>query len=231
VTVDYYNNGYNSTYTFLISCTDVIRSNSKLYISLPSAYAVSNPPSNISCWSYETTTLVRPICTLSYINGTYMLSTDLLSSSSQLSLTLVTNLVNPANNTYYISAIFVSQDNYYAKTEPDAGYQLTIFNNSFLTGLPTNVYLTNLPRGAGITSTYIFKVSRVNGLPNPDTLSIYFPSNFNSELGTNLKVGVVSTPNSNLFGDVNYVNIDQLLANKTNSLGVYLYQLLNFTVA
>lgn len=52
VTVDYYNNGYNGTYTFLISCTDVIRVNSKLYITLPSAYAVSNPPGNISCWSY-----------------------------------------------------------------------------------------------------------------------------------------------------------------------------------
>lgn len=52
VTVDFYNNAYNGTYTFLISCSDVIRMNSKLYVSLPSAYAVSNPPGNISCWSY-----------------------------------------------------------------------------------------------------------------------------------------------------------------------------------
>lgn len=230
VTVDYYNNGYNGTYTFLISCSDVIRMNSKLYISLPSAYAVSNPPGNISCWSYETTTLVRPTCTLGYINSTYMLSTDLLSSSSQLSLTLVTTLLNPSNNTYYISAVFISQGTYYAKTSPDAGYQLIIFNNSFLTGAATNVYLTNMPRGAGIPSTYVFKVSRITGMPNPDSLSIYFPSNFNSELGTSLKVGVVSTPNSHVFSRLNYVNIDQLLANKTNSLGVLLFTIANFTV-
>lgn len=173
---------------------------------------------------------MRPVCTLSYINGTYMLSTDLLSSSSQLSLTLVTNLVNPTNNTYYISAMFTSQGTYYAKTSPDAGYQLIIFNNSYLTGASTNVYLTNMPRGAGIPSTYVFKMSRVSGMPNPDSLSIYFPSNFNSELGTNLKVGVVSTPSSNVFSGLNYVNIDQLLANKTNSLGVLLYSTPNFTV-
>jgi hypothetical protein len=122
VTADYYNTGYNASYTFLISCTDVIRFNSKLYISLPSSYSVSNPTGNLSCWSYESTTLVRPTCTLSYINGSFMLSTDLLSSSSQISLTLVTNLVNPANNTYYISGQFLSQGNLYARTSPDAGF-------------------------------------------------------------------------------------------------------------
>lgn len=167
---------------------------------------------------------------LSYINSTYMLSTDLLSSSSQLSLTLVTNLVNPSNNTYSISAIFISQGTYYAKTSPDGGYQLTVFNNSFLTGVAANAFLTNMPKGAGIPSTYVFKVSRIAGMPNPDSLSIYFPSNFNSELGTNLKVGVVSTPSSNVFSGLNYVNIDQLLANKTNNLGLYLYSTPDFTV-
>lgn len=154
----------------------------------------------------------------------------MLSSSSQISLTLVVNLVNPANNTYYILATFVSQGTYYARTSPDAGYQVTIFDSGFLTGRSTNVYLNNLPKGAGISSTYVFKISQISGMNNTDSISISFPSNFNKELGSHLDIGTVLTTNSNLFSFMSYLNVDMLLANKSNNMNVTLYSIPSFTV-
>lgn len=140
------------------------------------------------------------------------------------------NLINPANNTYLISATFVSQGTYYAKTSPDAGYQVIIFNSGFLTGLSTNVYLNNIPKGAGISSTYVFKISQISGIDNTDSISISFPNNFNKELGSHLDIGTVLTTNSNLFSFMTYLNVDMLLANKSNDMNVTLYSMPTYSV-
>jgi hypothetical protein len=103
-----------------------------------------------------------------------------------------------------------------------------VFNNEFLEGVRTNVYLTNIPRGAGVSSTYVFKVAPVGGMAMPDALSISFPSNFNSQLGSNIKVGIVTSSDANLFSKLNTLGIDQLLANKSSTIP--LYSLPSFTI-
>jgi hypothetical protein len=60
----FYNQKFNATYLFQLSCSDVFRGDSSLYISLPSAFSTNNKIGSLPCTSYESTTLVSPICTL-----------------------------------------------------------------------------------------------------------------------------------------------------------------------
>lgn len=50
--VDFHNSNLDAKYNFLISCTDVIRANSVLYIYMHNNYNISNPISRRTCFSY-----------------------------------------------------------------------------------------------------------------------------------------------------------------------------------
>jgi len=180
--VDFYNTGYAATYNFLISCADVIRANSTLYISIDSSYNLSNPIGSRGCQSYETTTLVSPNCTLQFVNGSFALVIPIKSSANQVSLTVQTLLVNPTPSTYNFSASFFSDGNFFSTTN---NYTATIFNNTYTTGISSLAGLLNMPRGAGVEAFYVFKLPTVtfNGTSTPDTLTITFPNNFINGLG------------------------------------------------
>lgn len=144
--VDFYNSGYNAAYNFLVSCTDVIRANSTLYIYMHNNYNVSNPMTARTCQSYESTTLVSPNCSLQFINGSYALVVPIRSAANQLSLTVQTQLVNPTPGTYTFSGQFFSDGMLFSTTN---NYTAAIFNNTYKTGVPTLAALWNEPRGAG----------------------------------------------------------------------------------
>ena len=141
-TPQYSNKGFNASYTFQLSCSDVFRGDSTLYISLPQAYSTTNPVGTIPCTSFESTTLVVPTCTLSYINNIFTLSTS-IDASTQSSLSLIVNLVNPINNTYAASAYVTSKGTQYASS---VNSSISILHNSYLTAQSKNVRLLNTPK-------------------------------------------------------------------------------------
>ena len=114
-TPQYSNQNFNASYVFQLSCSDVFRGDSTLYIKLPQAYSTTNPLGAIACSSYESTTLVNPTCELSYINNVFTLSTS-IDASSQSALSILINLVNPINNTYKASAYVTSKGTQYASS-------------------------------------------------------------------------------------------------------------------
>ena len=138
----YYNQKFNTTYAFQLSCSDVFRGDSTLYIALPAAYSASNPIGALSCSSYESTTLVAPTCTLANLNGVYTLYTA-INASSQSSLSIIVNLVNPINNTYSASAYVTSKGTQYASSTNSS---ITILANSYATASQSNVQLLNTPK-------------------------------------------------------------------------------------
>ena len=217
--VDFYNAGYPANYNFLISCTDVIRANSTLYIFLNSNYNVSNPVAARTCQSHESTTLVSPNCTLQFINGSYALVLPVKSSANQLSVTVQTQFVNPTPGTYAFSAKFFSDGILFSTTN---NYTTAIFNNTFTTGIASLAGLWNVPRGAGTEAFYVFKLPSVTlaGSAAPDTLTIYFPSNFINKLGDGLKATAITSTDATLFSKLTYLILDQITSNATNSLGL-----------
>ena len=112
---------------FQLSCSDVFRGDSTLYIRLPSAYSTTNAVGNLSCSSYESTTLIQPTCTLGYVDNVFTLYTS-IDASSQSSLSLLVNLVNPINNTYAASAYVTSKGTQYASASNSS---ITILNNAY----------------------------------------------------------------------------------------------------
>lgn len=57
-TPQYSNQNFNASYVFQLSCSDVFRGDSILYIQLPQAFSTTNSLGSMSCASYESTTLV-----------------------------------------------------------------------------------------------------------------------------------------------------------------------------
>lgn len=205
----YYNKGFNASYVFQLSCSDVFRGDSTLYIRLPSAFSTTNALGTLPCSSYESTTLVQPTCTLSYIDNVYTLSTS-IDASSQSSLSLIINLVNPINNTYAASAYVTSKGTQYASASNSS---ITILDNSYRLAEVKNVQLLNTPKEAGLSSTYVFKISPVSGF-TPSNLGISFPSNFYLD-STKLTIAIANTKLSNFFDYLTYNNIQTLISNSS----------------
>ena len=66
-----------------------------------------------------------------------------IEATSQTSLTILTNLINPTNNTYSASAEVQSRGVVYANT---ANSSLTILSTSFVRPTSKSVYLMNSPK-------------------------------------------------------------------------------------
>jgi len=141
-TPQYYNQNFNATYVFQLSCSDVFRADSILYVTLPQAFSTTNPSGTFPCSSYESTTLVTPYCQITNLNGILTLYTN-IDASSQSSLSLIINLVNPINNTYSASAYVTSKGTQYASSTSTS---LTILSNSYALGKVSNVELLNTPK-------------------------------------------------------------------------------------
>jgi hypothetical protein len=208
----YYNQNFNASYVFQLSCSDVFRGDSTLYISLPSAYSTNNPLGTLPCSSYESTTLVAPVCTLQNINGALTLSTS-IDASSQSTLSLLINLVNPINNTYFASASVTSKGTQYASS---GNSSITILANSYQRAQKSDVDLINMPKEAGLMSTYIFKIAPISTF-SPSNLGITFPNNFYLD-SSKLKVSIANTAVNNFFAQLSYNNI-QALVNNVSSVG------------
>lgn len=224
-TPNYYNQKFNASYAFQLSCSDVFRGDSTLYITLPQAFSTTNPLGTYPCSSYESTTLVQPVCTLSNINNVFTLSTS-IDASSQSSLSLLINLVNPFNNTYYASAYVTSKGTQYASASNSS---ITILSNSYMSAKKQDVELLNTPKEAGLSSTYIFKVSPVSGF-TPSNMGITFPTNFYLD-STKLTVAIVNTQISNFFSYLTYNNIQALISNSSSIAGVWIGSYPSFTVS
>jgi hypothetical protein len=206
-TPQYYNQLFNATYVFRLSCSDVFRGDSTLYIKLPQAFETTNAQGSLACSSYESTTLVNPTCTLSYINGFFTLSTA-IDASSLSALSIIVQLKNPTNNTYAASAYVTSKGTQYASS---GNTSITILANSYKLANSKDVELKNTPKEAGLSSTYIFKISPVSGF-SPSNLGITFPSNFYLD-SSKLTIAIANTPDANFFSHLTYNNIQALISN------------------
>lgn len=217
--VDFHNSGLDAKYNFLISCTDVIRANSVLYVYMHGNYNISNSNAQRTCFSYESTTLISPNCTLQTVNGSLALVVPIKSSASQVSLTLQTNFINPTPGTYNFSARFFSDGIQFSNTNI---YNKTIYNNTYSTGMINQVSLINLPRGAGTSAYYIFRIPAMN-IPgtSPDSLTIDFPTNFIDTLGGSISATVVTSTDATLLSKFTYLNLNQISSNSTNNLSLY----------
>lgn len=71
-----------------------------------------------------------------------MLSTNIY-ATTQTSLSIIMNLINPNNDTYNANAYVMSKGVIYAKT---SNTSLEIISNSYLTASRSNVDLLNLPK-------------------------------------------------------------------------------------
>lgn len=207
-----------------MSCSDVFRGDSTLYINLPTAYSTTNTVGSYSCSSYESTTLVTPTCNIQNINGIFTLSTS-IDASSQSSLSLLITLVNPINNTYSASAYVTSKGTQYASS---GNSSITILANQYSKAQKSDVDLINMPKEAGLMSTYIFKISPISTF-TPSNLGISFPNNFYID-STKLKVSITNTPTNNFFSMLNYNNIQALVNNVSAVGGVSISSYPTFTV-
>ena len=120
----------------------------------------------------ESTTLQEDSCQLAHINGSFVLWTK-LEATSQASLSLLTEFINPTNNTYIATASVLSKGVIYAQTENS---HLTILSTSYVEAV-NSAFLMNSPKEAGLMATYIFKISPVTSF-NPNNIGITFPDNF-----------------------------------------------------
>jgi hypothetical protein len=98
-----------------------------------------------------------------------------IEATSQSSLSIITNFVNPTNNTYSASAFVMSKGIIYASATDSS---ITILSNSYITASSNSAFLMNSPKEAGLMATYIFKISPISTF-NPSNLGITFPNNFN----------------------------------------------------
>lgn len=224
-TPQYSNQRFNATYVFQLSCSDVFRGDSTLFIALPQAFSTTNSIGTLPCSSYESTTLVQPLCTLSNIDNVFTLSTS-IDASSQSSLSLIINLVNPINNTYSARAYVTSKGTQYASSSNSS---ITILSNSYLRAAQRDVALLNTPKEAGLSSTYVFKISPVSGF-SPSNLGLTFPSNFNLD-SSKITVAIANTELNNLFASLTYNNMQALISNSTPISGTWISAYPSFSVS
>ena len=76
----------------------------------------------------------------------------------------------------------------------------------------------NNPKEAGLSSTYIFKISPVSGF-TPSNLGITFPSNFFID-SASLTIAIANTYLSNFFSYLDYNNIQALVSNTSAVKGI-----------
>ncbi len=98
-----------------------------------------------------------------------------LDATSQTSFSIITNFVNPINNTYRASAFVMSRGVKYAETNEDG---LTILSNSYLTANNNDVFLLNNPKEGGLMSTYVFMITPIKTF-DPQNMALTFPNVFN----------------------------------------------------
>ena len=220
----YVNRNFNASYTFVLSCNDLFRGDSILYIRLPSEFSSNNTRSSVVCSSLESTTLYENKCYLSYINGTFTLWTK-LQATSQTSLTLLVNLVNPTNNTYSSSAIVQSKGIVYAEAQPS---YLTILSSSYSVASSSSAFLMNSPKEAGLMATYVFKIAPISNY-TPNNLGVEFPSNFYIK-SSEISVGLTTSNISNLFTSLSYNNVQKIISNISSVNGVSLKSYPTFKV-
>lgn len=82
-----------------------------------------------------------------------------IDATSQTSLTILLDLVNPTNNTYQTHAQIFSRGVVYVNTENSL---LTILSTKYLKATSGSTYLLNSPKEAGLMATYIFKIRPMN---------------------------------------------------------------------
>ena len=223
-TASYVNRDYKARYSFVISCSDIFRGDSILYIQLPNEFSTKNKLGNITCTSLESTTLQQDSCQLSHINGSFVLWTK-LEATSQASLSLLTEFINPTNNTYSAKATVLSKGVLYAQTENSL---LTILSTNYTQASGNSAFLMNSPKEAGLMATYIFKISPITSF-SPDNLGITFPDNF-AVNKDELLIGLTTSQKSNLFSSLNYDNVQKIINNVSSVEGVALKSYPTFSV-
>jgi hypothetical protein len=207
-----------------VSCSDQFRGDSILYIKLPTEFNSKNKVSSLYCTSFESSTLINNLCTLSIINGSFVLSTQ-LDATSQSSLSIITNLINPSNNTYSASANIMSKGVLYASAPPQT---MKILSNSYQLGSTKDVFLMNNPKEAGLMATYVFKIAPISSF-DPANMGVTFPKNFFLSQA-DLIVGLACTSTNNLFDALNYDNIQKIINNISSVAGVSLTAYPTFSV-
>jgi len=135
-------------------------------------------------------------------------------------------LVNPINGTYSASAYVTSKGTQYASASNSS---ITILSNSYIIADVKNVHLLNTPKEAGLSSTYIFKISPVSGF-TPSNLGITFPSNFYLD-SSKLTIAMASTKLSNFFSYLTYNNIQALISNSSSVANTRISSYPRFTVS
>lgn len=149
-----------------------------------------------------------------------------LRATTQTSLSLITNLFNPTNNSYVAKAFVTSRGVIYASTE---NKMITILSNSYVSASSSSAELMNSPKEAGILATYIFKLAPISTFI-PDNIAIKFPDNF--YVGTtDLTIGLVLTQFERLFSRLTYDNVQKILSNSSNIAGTVLKAYPSFIVS
>ena len=149
----------------------------------------------------------KDVCEFRRRNNSLLLSAD-LEATSQTSLSLVVNFVNPTNSTYSASASILSKGVKYAYTE---NAQLTILSTRYEIGSRKSAFLMNSPKEAGLMATYIFQLGPISTF-TPSNLAIQFPDNFDIEEDS-LLIGITTSKKSNLFNSLTYDNVQKLINN------------------
>jgi hypothetical protein len=148
-----------------------------------------------------------------------------IDASSQSSLSVILNLVNPINNTYVASAYVNSKGTQYASS---GNSSLTILSNSYSTAQSSHVSLLNMPKEAGLMSTYAFKISPISTF-SPSNLGISFPSNFYID-STKITVSILNHAHNNIFSLLTYNNIQSLISNSSRIAGARISSYPDFKV-
>lgn len=94
---------------------------------------------------------------------------------------------------------------------------ITILSNPYSTAQSSDVSLLNLPKEAGLMSTYAFKISPISTF-SPSNLGISFPSNFYID-STKITVSILNHAQNNLFSLLTYNNIQSLISNASKIAG------------
>jgi hypothetical protein len=106
---------------------------------------------------------------------------------------------------------------------------MTILSNSYLKAQTSDVQLENVPKEAGLGSTYVFKIAPISTF-SPSNLGIIFPSNFNID-PTTLTVAIANTAISTFFSNLNYTNVQGLVNNASSVASVSISSYPTFSVS
>jgi len=72
VTMDHSTKQIDNVYNFGLTCPDIVRNNSILYLKMPYQYSYNNLNS-VSCWADARENLLTDTCHIKYINGSFYL--------------------------------------------------------------------------------------------------------------------------------------------------------------